>query len=637
MAEKTKTNLLDLPISLLLGIGFCALLGYTIALRIVQWNPDLAQSFRSVIILLLSSSYLYSIFGIVVGVGLWALLFLISRLGNKPWRGRTFVRAWIPFFLSGATLMSVYFMATRQHLRSGKWDNLLLITWYLTTVFLCVLLYHATKLHPQAGHRKLTLTLPKFFALFFIIVFLVTGLVWTTSRQATSSRDYGDKAEIKTALDGVNWDTKVAIIGWDGGEWSVIERLLAEGTMPNLQCLIDGGVHARLRSLPSTKSPLVWTSIATGKVPAKHGINDFGSFQFPGMVNNFSTYPDGLGYYRLISRLLPSADLPVTSTTRKTAALWEILSQAKHTTGMIGWWATWPAEPVNGFMISDRFTYTLFNPRATARTVKKGQTYPVELLDEVSQFIRTPDSITDAEYQRFLPNVPKAATQPANWNQDEYQDWNPMYQFRLAYSAAESYRSAGLYLYQKYHPSYLGVYFQGTDMVSHFFWQYYRPDEFISVPDSDAARYGNVIPEFYRYMDQILGEFLKILDPGTDVLVVSDHGFGYDLNPRIAYRTGEHRLEGVLIANGPHFRQGLNLEEISVLDILPTLLYLYNLPEGADMDGRVISEALDSTFVADHPLTRIKSYDTGPRNSSITRSAADLQVKDQIKALGYTN
>ncbi len=173
-------------------------------------------------------------------------------------------------------------------------------------------------------------------------------------------------------------------------------------------------------------------------------------------------------------------------------------------------------------------------------------------------------------------------------------------------------------------------------MISHFFWQYYRPEEFTAVPDSDVLRFGQVIPEFYGYMDEILGQYLDQLEPGTDVMVLSDHGFGPDTNPRIPFRSGDHRPYGVFLASGPHFRQGVVLNSTNVLDITPTVLYLFGLPAAADMDGRVLEEAINPSFLSAHPPQEIKSYETDHRASTIVRSSADEQVKDQIKALGYT-
>lgn len=638
MNKKNRTGFKDLLVSLLLGVCFSSLLGFLSGLRVLNWNPELIADFRNIIFLLLSSTYLYAFFGLAVGAGIWVIIWLISRIFGQEYRGRSFIGPWVCVFLISSAVLFVYLAATRQNLRSANFDNVLLVGYYLSALLFGLLLRRSVKprTHALSGKDRL-LTLPKFWGIFLLYLIIVVGTTLVTSSGLSEEGQYGDPEEIQAALAVDDIGTRVAIIGWDGGEWTVINELLNQGDLPNLQRLIDDGVSAPFRSLPEMKSPLIWTSIATGKVPEKHGIEDFGSFQFPGMVNNFTEYPDGMGYYRLIRRLMRSADLPVSSSTRRVEAFWNILSRANRSVGVVGWWASWPAEKVNGFVVSDRFTYTLFNPVTSAHSLRTGQTYPPELLDEVEQFCRLPDTITEQEYVRFMPNSGGRKNYPAEWSGHQYTDWNPMYQFEIAYTASESFRKAGAYLYQKYRPSAFAIYFEGVDMVSHFFWQYYRPHEFISVPPEDVANFGNVVPEFYRYMDEILGEYLEMFEPGTDVIILSDHGFGFDLNPVVPFRTGEHRLHGILVASGPHFQKGVELDEVSVLDVTPTLLYLFGLPSARDMDGRIVTEALDPEFVAEHPPQYIQSYETERRISSITRSSADEQVREQIRALGYVN
>ncbi|MBU1651854.1 alkaline phosphatase family protein, partial [bacterium] len=543
MKRVKKTDLRDLFLSLILGIGFSGIMGFLTGLRVLDMTPDLAVDFRNIFFLLISSMYLYAILGAAVGLLLWIFIWILSRITSGGFHGRKFVSPWVTLYLISAGALSVYFALTRQDLRTGNFDNALLLGYYLTVLIFGILLIRSAR--PQTNKltgKRNRLTLGRFWGILLLYIVILVGVTLVSTNSRDNAATLGDPAEIKAALEEPNADVRIAIIGWDGGEWSVIEDLLQRGYLPNLQKMIDNGVSAPFRSLPSTKSPLVWTSIATGKVPAKHGIIDFGSFQFPGMVNNFAVYPDGLGYYRLISRFMRKADLPVTSSTRRCQSFWNILTDAEISTGIVGWWASWPAEPIDGFIVSDRFTYTLFNPNASAQTLQFGQTYPPDALEEVSQFCRIPDSITEEEYARFMPLTRGQVVHPASWEQNQYQDWNPLYQFRLAYTAAESFKEAGLYLYEKHRPSMFGIYFQGIDMVSHFFWQYYRPFDYVDVPQSDVEAFGQVIPEFYRYMDETLGEILNTLEPGTDVMVMSDHGFGFDLNPAITYRTGEHRV-----------------------------------------------------------------------------------------------
>ena len=97
---------------------------------------------------------------------------------------------------------------------------------------------------------------------------------------------------------------QLLIIGWDAADWILIDRLFAAGRLPNLRRLVDAGARANLGTLEPKLSPLLWTSITTGKTADKHGV-----------LNFVEPKPDGSG-------------LQVSSsTTRKTKALWNILSQ----------------------------------------------------------------------------------------------------------------------------------------------------------------------------------------------------------------------------------------------------------------------------------------------------------------------
>jgi predicted AlkP superfamily phosphohydrolase/phosphomutase len=97
---------------------------------------------------------------------------------------------------------------------------------------------------------------------------------------------------------------KVLLIGWDAADWKVIHPLMDEGKMPNVQRLIERGVIAQIATLHPALSPMLWTSIATGKRPFQHGIHGFSE-----------PTPDGLGIQ------------PVTNLSRRCKAVWNILNQ----------------------------------------------------------------------------------------------------------------------------------------------------------------------------------------------------------------------------------------------------------------------------------------------------------------------
>src|ERR1700743_1711924 len=118
---------------------------------------------------------------------------------------------------------------------------------------------------------------------------------------------------------------KVLVIGWGGGGWGMIAPLLQSGQMPALAQLIKGGVRGNLATLQPVLSPMLWTSIATGKRADKHGICGF-------------TEP--LADARGIG--------PVRSTSRQCKAILNILTQNGLKSNWVGWFATNPAEPING-------------------------------------------------------------------------------------------------------------------------------------------------------------------------------------------------------------------------------------------------------------------------------------------------
>ena len=70
-------------------------------------------------------------------------------------------------------------------------------------------------------------------------------------------------------------DRKILVVGWDAADWRVIEPMIAEDKMPNLAKFMKEGVHGNISTLSPALSPMLWTSIATGKRPYKHGIHGF--------------------------------------------------------------------------------------------------------------------------------------------------------------------------------------------------------------------------------------------------------------------------------------------------------------------------------------------------------------------------
>ncbi|MGZ7031676.1 MAG: alkaline phosphatase family protein, partial [Thermoanaerobaculia bacterium] len=141
-------------------------------------------------------------------------------------------------------------------------------------------------------------------------------------------------------------EKKVLFIGLDGADWQLLDRYIADGTMPNLGKLVARGERRVLLTQHPPLSPLVWTSMMTGVSPLEHRILDFTRFN-------------------PITRVKE----PITSDERAVPAIWNMAAQQKKRAAVFGLWATYPAEAIDGTIVSDRlfaFQYNEPDPPAGA-------------------------------------------------------------------------------------------------------------------------------------------------------------------------------------------------------------------------------------------------------------------------------
>ncbi len=389
---------------------------------------------------------------------------------------------------------------------------------------------------------------------------------------------------------------KVLLVGLDGADWNIIDPLMSSGRMPHLARLVHEGVRARLRSINPMLSPVIWTSIATGVVPARHGILDF--------VAN--TEREG-------------ERVPVSATQRRVKAIWNMLGERGVRVGIVGWWATYPAEQVNGFVVSDRVAYQLFGARAVDGGAREGKVSPPEADALVTSLTVTPENILMQDLTPFMRMPPDPSSLPENQSR-------LVENFKTLLASGRTYERVALALEARYDTDFTAVYFEGTDTAAHLFMPY-APPPLQGIDAESRQRFGRVVDEYYVQADAALGRLLEGIHP-TTVMVLSDHGFRTGENrplteSRIGYGAAAdwHRKYGILVLHGPEFRRGVELDEASVLDITPTLLRLYGLPVGEDMDGRPITEAFAPEFLKEHPEAYIPSWEN-PANPAATGAPA---------------
>jgi predicted AlkP superfamily phosphohydrolase/phosphomutase/tetratricopeptide (TPR) repeat protein len=416
---------------------------------------------------------------------------------------------------------------------------------------------------------------------------------------------------------------KVAIIGLDAADWEIIDPLLEKGQLPNLAALKARGAWGNIKTMVPTLSPLLWTSIATGKPPDEHGIMDF-------LVRDPGT---GL-------------TVPVSSRGRKVKALWNIFSDAGRSSAFIAWWATWPAEPVDGWMISDQVAYSLFGFVANDPE-RKGATYPESYFREIRPSLVDDGAITLDEIRKFAVVSPAqfAALRKQVKDDPKTAYREPINHLTRILASARSYQAIALDILKRGQPDLFSIYYQGIDEVCHRFAHYMPPRMEMATAEEFAA-YHDTVFAYYRYQDRLIGEVLSRLSKDTVVLVVSDHGFQNGTSrptrepPYIEGKPGLwHRRYGVLIAAGPPIRHA-RLDTTELLDIAPTVLYLSGLPVAEDMQGRVLKEALSDAFLARFPPRTLPSYEEVGRSLEQIRpvvagSGANDEMIARLRSLGY--
>ncbi|MFQ5876140.1 MAG: tetratricopeptide repeat protein [Acidobacteriota bacterium] len=415
---------------------------------------------------------------------------------------------------------------------------------------------------------------------------------------------------------------KVLLIGLDGADWNIIDPLIASGRVPNLARLARSGVRGRLRTITPMLSPVVWTSVATGVLPGRHGIIDF------------VASVDGEGEH-----------VPVTSTLRKVKAIWNILGERGVEVGVVGWWATFPAEPVNGFVVTDRVAYQLSGPRLKVEATGEGMVHPPDAGGLVASLRVRPETIRRRELLRYI----RLGSVDGPLSPDEARLVD---EFKTVLAGGDTYARAAVALAKRFEPRFLAFYLEGTDTVAHLFMPY-APPALEGIGRRAARLFGSTVERYYRHADAIVGRLVEEAGPDTAVIVCSDHGFRTGENrpltdSRIGFGQAAdwHRKYGIVILHGPPFRSGHRLREASVLDITPTVLALYGLPVAEDMDGRPIMEAFSSDFLDRHPVAYRETYEGGATAAIRTddgRAAGPIprdpegerRIREKLQSLGY--
>jgi predicted AlkP superfamily phosphohydrolase/phosphomutase len=371
---------------------------------------------------------------------------------------------------------------------------------------------------------------------------------------------------------------KVVVLGFDGASWETIEPSIRAGKLSYLERLRSESAWGPLETFKPTKSPVIWTSIATGMTMEKHGILDF---------------------VYLKENELP---VPFENSERREPSIWQILDHFGKRSVVVNWFVTYPPDAIDGIMVSNRFRRALLlGPERRARM--RDSVHPPELFDRLAPLLAR-----DYETERRERKLPDLGEVYRALNAEESLEQVPVLKDYGVYVLQEALvENVARELYGTEEFDFFAAYFRLPDIVQHVALRLIEPERVQEtlaamaegrLSAEDRARFQEELSEvllpFYRYMERILESFLEAEGgENTHFIVLSDHGFtlhagGYD-HYHIPER--EPAPPGIFLMRGPLVRAG-RTTSMNVHDIAPTILHLLDLPVGSTMDGKAATDLL---------------------------------------------
>ena len=402
----------------------------------------------------------------------------------------------------------------------------------------------------------------------------------------------------------------VIFIGLDGADWQLLDQYIAGGTMPNLARIVTSGSRGILETEHPPLSPLVWTTMMTGRGPLEHGILDFTRF-------NPQSHDKE----------------PITSDERAVPAIWNMLTAGGKSVAVFGLWATYAAEPVHGVNVSDR----LFNFLYSDQQRPQGVTYPATREPWAARGVAAAEQRVDGARMRgYLPSISDGEVATLARSTNPYGD--PPAALRRILVETEIYRSLALDLLATGMPDLTIVYLQGTDSIGHVFAPFAPPRQ-PAISESDFNRYSAVPQRYFSEIDALIGQFLAIAEREHAVLMIaSDHGFYWrEGRPTQISSTATataakwHRAEGIFALWGEDTRQAPGqLLRGGVRQVCATLLALTGMPAA---DGG--TTPLPGAPPPAPPVAYARFYQRAAPPPVTTHPGSHEEELAKLRALGY--
>lgn len=380
------------------------------------------------------------------------------------------------------------------------------------------------------------------------------------------------------------------LVGIEAATLDAVLPLTEKDRLGFFSRMLQEGTSGRLTSLvPVRRSPL-WTTLAVGKYPYRHGIVAEQRHAAPFLRSELDLHllPLGIAF----SRWGTWSSIPIDARSNRVSTLWQMLARLGLSTAVVGWPMSAPLPPEVGVGLSERF-FAGFD--------RAGDYAPQELAERARLFRTSVEELDATLLARFGPNVPGVVLE----------------------ALAEDVWRTSLSTYLLEQDPETDAHFlvlPGLASVSERLYGGFAAVNFQGAQDSVLADAAQIVSAYYSHLDTVLASLWEGLEEPKLLVVVSAHGITEDAGllatlgrlgraPSAAGRTHDAPA-GLILALGEGIEPGMTLPDAELVDLVPTLLYGLGLPVALDLDGDVLTEAFDTAFLANHPLSFVPSYET---------------------------
>jgi predicted AlkP superfamily phosphohydrolase/phosphomutase len=526
------------------------------------------------------------LYGIHIAVGCYVMMvareFFAMDVMSPGWASVR-VLAWLAAILAAGAATLMWFNVRGFEAALGEEAVRRMTAGAIATSASAIVLFLIAVLHYSFGRRG-----SRVGASLFSLAVAASLILPLAARGAGGTAAVGAVEWISRPLDApaAPAGPRVTLIALDGASLGYILPRAAEGRLPNFGRVIESGAAIDLATIRPTQPDPVWAAVATGINPSRSGVRSAARFYAMHDERGIDLLPDYCLSHALV-HLGFVRDTPRVSAEWEARPIWGVLSDAGLAAGVVRWPLTHPAQPLRGFIVSDRLH---------------------QCVGSIAEFDRTaypPDT---------LATLQAASDQPVA----------PVDSGFSATSAEASALRRDLFYSQISHaldaqrrPRFLAMRYEGLDTVGHYYLRYSQPPTPRGVAEADRRRYLQVIDRYYAFIDRELGLAIDSMAPGDLLVVVS--GFGMQrLNPVKKWLaralgdpdfsgTHDRAPDGFLLALGAVVEPGRH-QRGSIVDVAPTILYFFGLPVARDMDGYARADLFTPAFTAERPITFIPSY-----------------------------